>query len=1443
MKGLHNMTLVEAIERGVDLHKVLNLDVVNGQAVLKRRSVEAPVVKEDDELVVPSFNRPEVAKRRRMAKELANNTQQNRGVLNMNLQLLASKNTNNNKGEMNMNNTVIANRGLEVVVGDVLGANVVAKLVGLKEEIIETRMAKRQAKIAKRMAKLNKVGNPSVNKREAGIVTPKQKKASNTVVMSSVVMGNRVSVVVVDNKVAKVVVTKTTIKGLIEARLSALPINVRNIGARMANVMPKMNLQLLASGSASASDNNKNNGGNEMRDLTNVPNAGKIVQEKSSVILRKRKGVMAGLVIRTNKKGEMGVNTVLTACPENKYTRKLEGVDCTVKVGNSVHTFTKDGDRFLDKFLTVSIDSASAQAIGKESIYVDFTRNIIAIPTEDKNGATVYRNINTGRTVKIDRLNKYSLALATASGLRAKKQLFNAVYVLLENDELVSDILNKNCHNIIKHANKKMTKDTAAKFMTRPGLGWTGSKSLAPVNCLGRLNGRFDCDFARNTFDGVAFTSDVYIASVLNISVEEARKVSLQSRPGGVIKVQLKVLPEETFKALCKKYKKEGNLVKHGNGDIEILYDNNSIKADIDVTDIELEVLAFGKTSNIGFAKQMLEKAILEATRMDKENPEGKMLETLVDFITNLGKQEIVKVLSEIVVPSGKLSPDVDRVYDIINALGERTIPAAKKAEMQNALKRIAKLINKLGFNDGNIYYSVIYTDTAQLFGAKVINEGEVFFPKMRYKDGAKCIGIKFPSMGAKEYYSAETISYNTVCERLDAVSDEILPGYLKKAIKSDFKTMSDSLVVVPASRAVFDSCAGMDIDMDPMALVFSDIFVEILHGKEEYVTLVSEDKDAKKEKQKRKEKETFTLSNSLAKRAEKGDKRAEEVLTESAFNPERDIFYSTMFSIPVTSVTKSIGEITFDNNKAIAVATEAVKGNFAPLMALLKENVGTNKATKAIYEGLPVTHAQNGDIKILSEATIDAMLKEIKETSLTEENMIDMAMDLSRCFRLYQETTIDAAKTGLFVKIAVLCRSVMAKSLIEVKYVETEAPNGVRMSEIKRVEQEIRDIQIKIDGENVTVKPIVIEDDMSKIQDELIAFTKDRLDEAVEDFSIFTFKGLSSDKVDGVKDANGEYVYDMSGKLSRSIQALENKAKGSVSSLLEVKSVYNTLAAEFNSESTRLLNEDASEEEMEALRNQFDAKLENLSNAVEKVLSNIKGGSDKSTMVLRGAILVGIGALSGKNLISNTSSNRFAFNVAPHYALAYALNDNQYSANCTVLYCAETVQEGEIKLVNGFSEDNSLIVKENFSTRENGEAIVNVTRLEDGTVEVTESKTVEMPQVDKSKAVMMLESTVKSVVDENGKEVKDASGVVKKEVVCESGKVLDAIRYGVKATVVDEATVKFAFELNGKEHAMTIPTSRLKFTDVKIGDVYNVSYGYFVDGFRASRVVLELTK
>jgi hypothetical protein len=1156
-------------------------------------------------------------------------------------------------------------------------------------------------------------------------------------------------------------------------------------------------------------------------DLRNVANAGLIVQEKSNMYLSKEKGLMLGLVIRT-KDNTTGVTSLITGLPENKYTRGLEGIEGVLSIGNSTHTFTKE-NRFVDKFITVSMDKKSSQTYAKEALYVDLERNIIALPIVNKDGETSYTNIVTGKKVKADRLSKYVLALATASGLREKRQLFNSVYVKLEGNEKVSDVLNARCHNIIKHANKNMTKGQAAKFMTRPGLAWTASKSFGSINAMARLNGVFDLEFNRDVFDGVAYMDAQDIAERFQISPIEAVRLALQCRPGGVIKVQIKVLPSKTFSELLESYRKEGKVTEYGNGTPTLIFDNNAIKANIDLDNIELEVLAMGKTSEVGLSKQILEKVILEATTMDRENGDTTNLERVKEYVLGLGKSTIIDLIAELIAPSGKVSPDMNYVYDVINAKGLRTVPGAKKTAVQNVLRRIAKAIDKLAFSDKNIFYSVIYTDTAQLFGHKLLNEGEVYYPKMK-NETKKGVAVKYPSMGAKEFYSFTTVPFKEIAKRIKALD---ATDSLKEALLEEYRDMSKSLVVFPASRRVFDSCAGMDIDMDTIALIFSDVVVDMLHGKEEYVKLSAGEK--------KKTVKNEGLRNALANKASKGNGFAKAAL-ETEHNPERDTFYSTMYSIPTTTNAKGIGELTFDNNKTIAIAIECLKGNFAPLELMLKENVGTIIPMTNSYKGLPVVQG----VKQLNELSIDAMLAEMKNTKLTEENMIRMILDLNRCFRLYQETTIDAAKTGELVKIAVMCRTIMVKSLMSVSYVE-ETINGTRTFKIERNEKEIKDIVVTVDGVRQTMTPMVIADDMSLMQDELIEFAMDIMREAIEDYSLYSFKGLPTDKVEGTEQ-NGEVVYDMTGKLNMVVNTFNTKVPGALEVLFETKNIYNTLAADYNNASNRM-DEEASEEEISILRNQFDMKMANISNTIEGLLSKFKGSTDRATANLRGSLMIAVGAMN-RGLISPQSSNRFAFNIAPHYALSYALADDKYVCDCTVLYCADDL-EGQIEVENGFGFNENgevvLVVKESFKDRENGKAILNVARTEEGVV-VTETKYVEKVEYDDTKAMMILDAEIANILDVNKEVVVDASGAPKVEVTCDAGKVLKAIEYGVVVKKTSKTTAEFSFMLNGEKRVLDIDPAKLKFSDARVGSTYKVSFGYVVNSYQG-RVVLELTK
>lgn len=1195
-----------------------------------------------------------------------------------------------------------------------------------------------------------------------------------------------------------------------------------------------MNLQLLAA----------NKGGDikgfTKRDFTNVPNAAEVIQKKWSVLSNKLKGRMLGLVIKQNKTDKsIGVTEMIVPLQESMLTRHLTGKVGTITIGDAVHTFNEE-DRFVDEYITVSFDSATSQLYSRQALYMDITRGIIAFPEVDGE-SVVYRNIRTGRLVKPERLNKYVLALATASGLRGKKNLYNAVFVKLEDGETIaSKMLNPLLHNIVKHANKSMTREQAAKFMSRPGLASTGSTAVCPINCLAHFNGVFDYSSKRNTFDGIAFACAKFIARAFGITEDEACKLSLQARPGGVIKVQIKVLPTALFNAYVGDLKAKDNLEVHGAGEIEFLYDNNSIKAKIDVTDIKLEVLAVGRMSEVALSKQIIEKLFLEAAIIDRTNGNSDKTNEVVDFITTLGQTKISSLMNELISSDGKISPDVDYVYDIINKISRNKIPAAKKSAMANTLRSIATLIDKLSFTDGNMFYNVIYTDTAQIFGYKIINDGEIFYPSMKNIDGKKGVMFKYPSMGGKEFYSFKTISYDTICKRINSI--EGISSKLRKALIEDYKKMSNALVVLPASREVFDSCAGLDIDMDAAALVFTDLVVELLHGKEEHVILNAKEtktstnksniSDSVKNKADQYLKEMFEKSMK-----NKGDNCfASQLINGNTYNPAKDDFFGKMFNIATTGDIKSVGEITIDNNKTIAVATEAVKGNFKPIMALIKENIGRTSGVNAEYKGLPLT--DNDSIE-LSELTIDNMIKEIRNLKLTPEVLIRVALDINRCFRLYQETTIDAAKTGLMIAIAIMVNSIELKSLQKVKFVEkTDSSTGIVTYHIEREIKEIKTKAVFINKKKVYIDPILIEDSMSKIQDELIDFTMAIKESLERDYNLYSFLGESSKQVDGSMDA----------QINSALAAFRSNFPAYAQGLIEIKAIYGVLVGEYTEALNKLDNEESSEEERAILKSQFKLKLANLSNTVERYLSFVKGRSPQSIAMNKGAILIAIGALTSKGTVSANNANKFAFNIASHYALSYALASDRYVAECEVLHCAKDV-EGEVEVTNGFADDNSLIVKESFKDRKDGKATLKVRRFEDGSVKVAETKYIEIPEVDESKTSLVLDAKLSAMLNARKEAVLDASGSKIMQAVCEAGRVLKAIEYKLFAVKDKEGNVKFTFDLNGEERSLIIPQDKIRLNDMKTNAKYSVPFGYIVgdktdkkavvDG----KVVLELTK
>lgn len=962
-----------------------------------------------------------------------------------------------------------------------------------------------------------------------------------------------------------------------------------------------------------------------------------------------------------------------------------------------------------------------------------------------------------------------------------------------------------------------MNKDQAAKFVTRSGLRWTASKALGKLGAVAYYDGVFDADKKENTFDGVGYITDTLASKIFNCTKKQAREVLSQARPGGVIKIQLRVISERMMDYMMDMYKKEGKLTVHGDGKAHFLFDDNCIKANINLTDIDLDVLAFGKTTQGSMSKQLLSKVYLEAALMDKQNGNADTTNAVNEFVFGLGAEAIQSIIEEIAVPSMD-SANSSYLIDVINGLGKMSIPAAKKSALESAAKRIAKLIDKLKFSDGNMQYNVIYTDSARLFGFNIINVGEIYLPTKR-KVKERGVAIKFPSVGAKEYISFETLPFAELKSRINALncSDE-----LKEILIDDYALMSSANIVLPANRKTFDSCAGLDIDMDTIETIFSKTIVDVLWGKEEFVKLDAKTKlngKVKTDKTALAKKARADFMARLANKASEGDDKAEALLNKEIYNPENDDFAAKMFQSASTGSNKSIGSITYDNDNMGSVVIEAVKGNHEPIMQLLTENFGKLEGTNVDYVGLPL----EDDSRLLSEVTIDEMVKEIRNTKLTHENLVLIALDLQRCERLYQETAIDAAKTGIEVNIAVACASILTKSLVKVEfdYVTNEV-TGERSFTIKRKEREMNEVTRKHNEIEYVLTPMLIEDEMSKVQDQLIEYAMELLTSVIEDFGVLEFNGVDSE-------GNTVSSTEMASKLNKVVTYYATKEPNRHNAILTIRKIYGQLAKEYASTMNMLDVKDASDDEKEMARTHFEQKLSYLSNSFEILVSKLKEKTEQATMMTRGLYLVGVGALDlSKNIINSKSANKFAFNVASHYTMAYAMQDNKYTTNCEVLF-HDGITEGEVEVTRGFADDRSIVVRENFSGRAGRKAIIDVTMDDEGNVTATETVNIERPEHDKTKAVMVINTKLETILDDNKMPVLDTNGVAKTNVTGNADKVVKVMQFGGGNIKVTKEGVELSYVLNGETRTTIIPNSEVNFTDAMPNTNYNFKSAYKV--------------
>lgn len=972
--------------------------------------------------------------------------------------------------------------------------------------------------------------------------------------------------------------------------------------------------------------------------------------------------------------------------------------DVMVQATKFSRVFGKDKN-LTDDYATVTLDDEIAKDLENQPIYIDITKNRIFLETnllKKVNGEIrpVYLEVISGKyVVGIGNAVKYLNLMYTSGSIKKGTSIWYKASIAKKSSYIINNVI----PGVIDLAKKDMSQSDAVKFASRPGLGWSKNLVLCKLDTIAIFNGNFDD--AANTSDGQVYIKASYVQAMFNLSTQaEAINIIMQSRIYGVYKFQAITLPDELFDEKLEELAKRGSIDSIGEGTAPVmLLDQNAIKAKIDPREIFLSMMALGKVTSGKGSKQFFEKVLIAAARQGK-------LDQTIEYLNKAGLDFIAKKVAEILgVNSEEVSLKDEYILDVLKKKHPRN-PIVINRKYDDAMNAIANMIDKLAIElkdtDGNdtIFNAVVAGDLSATFGANVIGDEYVVFGKFskmlaechrkygkesdEYKalldKIGKFIAIKYPSMYTGEFASGKILDLVDLEELID--NNNKLSARAKRSLKFYFNNMSDATIMFPANREIFDTCAGMDTDFDKISVCFDKFIVELLYGKQESLKISAKEDDAASTTTKK-------ISDDLADALERAGIGS---VVNKTFNPEDSSFFSRMYNIQ-SKYEGNIGVITFYNNRVNAIYLECLKGNFSQAIQLLTECVGFTKGKKGKYKINRTTVNPN---------YVDDMIALMQEIEWSNDNILAFLNDCSKVFRLYQETTIDAAKTGIYLAVKLTVKTIVVASLLPVKAVKTES--GVT---IQRKEYEEKTIKIKGETkeQDRELKTIYFVDELAKLQERLI-------DRANKDIKIILEKNSES----------FSYTNEQVKDFKEAIEKVSRSAKGAelIDLLYTLKSIYNDMTSEYIESMANVnLKDDDADEVLQGIRDTYKEGLVPLANSIRRILSKIKYVNDTNLDAwFKGAIILGVSVISPSTGNANEfSKNRFAYNLLPDYCYSYLLGSRQYEAYGNVLQAGLEIEGTEVELVNGVSK-NGMVIKERYTGTVNfiGDGKVSVTKEEE---------------------------------------------------------------------------------------------------------------------------------
>ena len=1017
---------------------------------------------------------------------------------------------------------------------------------------------------------------------------------------------------------------------------------------------------------------------------------------------------------RNDKERYDFIEKTVVAFGNNDIAEKL-----TAKSMQKVSTMVKgmkyirNAKNFLNQIALITLDRDIINRIKlseSKTVYMNRNKTDIFIDA----GMGVYKSIVKGEIVKFNKnWIEWFPAVYNTSGMKEDAVFFYKVDTDHEQwldtmKELIPDFDKELIAAGVKIDTSKATREQrrlglikdgykikglkALKLFSRPSLCLTSAVRLGDVPGIAIYK---DCFVPEkdgvSTSDGSVFFVNEIMSELFHVPVLEMQKLCIQGRSR---KARDKFAATGASKKWVDNFieeNKENIVIIGDSNNVGLLLDDNAVKLHgFEEGDLDVKMLSIAKPGKAETSTQMLTKVVFAGAEQGK-------LKEVEDYIFNLGKEQLLEESKKKLEEVAKDAPLGSTYYvDVLKQLNpiNPVVKNVKLTELQNSAKN---RIQKIKF-DMKVEFGMLVPDRAAMITAgkeELLSHEpdniEVFYGKysvaignkkfylerlekdlvysvMNDKDNVdelrdkidevkqetkeleeefgKATMYKYPSASPKEYLKVTLVDSYELCKRVDKMDISDLD---KDEIKRGIRFASKGIIMMPNDTLLMNLLAGFDFDADEGFICFDKFIYNMLPNN--YFNL-----ELNKESSSR----------------------------DFYFNINKNLI-NEVIALQLL-LDDNVGKVTVEFTVLINLLIDMLNNSgkaYDTALHFLNEAFGENhqKIEKDYY----VSPAD----RTISPEFVETIIREIMTVEWTKQNVIKFLYDCTLVGRFYQESIIDATKTGEFFKRLIECVTIKLSSRQPITFDD----EGVMFREKYDTEDKKKVINKIVDGREINSVDRIItyveyKDVFARIQDRLIEVYNDEIvkmiDEAFIDYKY--------------SDINVEEMH-------RVITLINAEIPEAINRLTEIKTIYGVMAGQ----KIRSM-EGADEDTKKMIDDNYNGFMEALSNNVQVVFSKIAESYKELTAYEKGALLLGVSIYNKYDMKYDAyNTNRFAYIMDNASSIAFLIGkETTYRTYGEILHNEGVVKSGDtVNIERGMDVDKKIIIESTYT----GEA----TYIEDG--------------------------------------------------------------------------------------------------------------------------------